>query len=56
MKYLITFKQTCEETKVNRRSRTVADLWQIKFGEVPPLQTVGGVSDVAGHRGLTVSY
>lgn len=33
---------------------TVADLRQVKLGEVPPLQTVGGVRDVTGDCRLTV--
>ena len=36
------------------RRRTVADLRQVEFGEVPPLQAVRGVRDVAGDRRLTV--
>lgn len=38
-----------------RREFTVADLRQVKLGEVPPLQPVGGVSDVASHCGLSVT-
>lgn len=34
--------------------RTVADLRQVELGEVPPLQAVRGVGDVAGHRRLAV--
>lgn len=33
---------------------TVADLRQVKLGEVPPLQAVSGVCDVAGDCRLAV--
>lgn len=36
-----------------RSSRTVTDLWEVKLGEVPPLQAVRRVGDVAGDRRLT---
>lgn len=41
--------------QVKRFFCTVADLRQVKLGEVPPLQAVGGVRDVAGDCRLTVS-
>lgn len=35
---------------------TVANLRQIEVSEVPPLQAIGGVGDVAGDGRLAISY
>lgn len=44
-----------EWSRKRRSLFTVADLRQVKLGKVPPLQTVGGVCDVAGNCRLTIT-
>lgn len=41
--------------RARRSACTVADLWEVELGEVPPLQPVGGVGNIAGDRGLAIT-